>query len=122
MARYDDKKTAVQKVLGIRDEAKPAWEEMSKVFDATRTPCFERPEDFFDYDDPRYPEEASGKPFPTTGQAQDLCSGCPLTGERGLCLTFAMKNKEDFGVWGGRRIVGGRVYTGDSGRIDKKEE
>lgn len=122
LAKYDDKKTAVQRVLGIKPEAMPAHEAMSEWFESNRSPCFEKPELYSDYDDPRYPEEASGKPFPTTGQAQDLCSGCPLTGERGLCLTFAVKNKEDFGVWGGRRIVGGRVYTGGSGRIDKKEE
>jgi hypothetical protein len=120
LAKYDDKKTAVQRVLGIKPEAMPAHEAMSEWFESNRSPCFEQPELYSDYDDPRYPEEQTGRPFPSTSQAEALCSDCPLRGDKGLCLEFALKNKEDFGIWGGKRIVAGRIYQGGSGR--RKEE
>lgn len=122
VAKYDDKKTAVQRILGIKPEAMPAHEAMSEWFESNRSPCFEQPELYSDYDDPRYPEEQTGRPFPSTSQAEALCSDCPLRGDKGLCLEFALKNKEDFGVWGGKRIVAGRIYQGGSGRVKKEEK
>jgi hypothetical protein len=109
VAKYDDKKTAVQKVLGVRKEAAPAWERMGEYMESHRTPCFERPEDFIDYDDPRYPEEATGRPLPSAFEARLLCAGCPLLE---MCDEFAARNREDFGIWGGKRYVGGKVYNG----------
>lgn len=119
LARYDDKKTAVQRVLGIKPEAMPAHEAMSEWFDSNRSPCFEQPELYSDYDDPRYPEDAIGVPMPSTGQAEALCADCPL---KTLCLEFALKNREDSGIWGGKRIVAGRIYQGGSGRVKKEEK
>jgi len=117
LAKYDDKKTAVQRVLGIKPDAMPAHEAMSEWFESTRSPCFNNPEDYIEVDDPRYPEEQTGRPFPSTSQAEALCSECPI---RTLCLEFGLKNKEDFGIYGGKRLVGGRIYQGGSGR--RKEE
>lgn len=117
VAKYDDKKTAVQRVLGIKPEAMPAHEAMSEWFESNRSPCFEQPELYSDYDDPRYPEDATGIPMPSTGQAEALCADCPI---RTPCLEFALKNKEDFGIWGGKRIVAGRIYQGGSGRVKKE--
>lgn len=119
VAKYDEKKTAVQRVLGIKPEAMPAHEAMSEWFESNRSPCFEKPELYSDYDDPRYPEEQTGRPFPSTSQAEALCSECPI---RALCLEFGLKNKEDFGIYGGKRLVGGRVYQGGSGRVKKEEK
>jgi hypothetical protein len=109
VAKYDDKKTAVHKVLAPRKEAMPTWERMWEYMEAHRTPCFERPEDFIDYNDPRYPEEATGRPLPSAFEARLLCAGCPLLE---MCGEFAGRNKEDFGIWGGKRYVGGKVYNG----------
>lgn len=119
VAKYDDKKTAVQRILGIKPEAMPAHEAMSEWFDSNRSPCFEQPELYSDYDDPRYPEDAIGVPMPSTGQAEALCADCPL---KTLCLEFALKNREDSGIWGGKRIVAGRIYQGGSGRVKKEEK
>lgn len=109
VAKYDDKKTAVHKVLGVRPEAAKSWEKLNKFFDENRTACFESPDKFSDFDDPRYPEEGVGRKFPTAFEARILCSGCPVLE---LCGKFAAQNKEDFGVWGGKRYVGGKVYNG----------
>jgi WhiB family transcriptional regulator, redox-sensing transcriptional regulator len=50
-----------------------------------RIPCMESdPELFFDRDNYR--------------QARKLCSRCPVKSE---CLTVALANDEQFGVWGG---------------------
>jgi hypothetical protein len=114
VAKYDDKKTAVQKMLAPKPEAMPSWSRMWEYMDEHRTPCFERPEDFIDYDDPRYPEEATGRPMPTAFEARLLCTTsdgapCPLLE---LCGKFAAQNKEEAGVWGGKRYLGGKVYNG----------
>lgn len=114
--KNDAKKTAPWNLLAPRPEARPTWEQFQKEMDNLRTPCFERPEDFSDFNDPRYaddPLEQLGKPFPSTGRAAELCGECPLAE---LCLEFAVKQKEDFGIYGGKRLVGGRIYTGGSGR------
>lgn len=114
MAKYDDKKTAVQRLLAPKADAMPTWTQMWEYMDANRTPCFERPEDFIDYDDPRYPEEAVGRPIPSAFEARQLCktvdgSDCPLLE---LCGKFAAQNKEAAGVWGGKRYLDGKVYNG----------
>lgn len=119
VAKYDDKKTAVQRVLGIKPEAMSAHEAMSEWFESNRSPCFNNPEDYIEFDDPRYPDEQTGRPFPSTSQAEALCSECPI---RTLCLEFGLKNKEDFGIYGGKRLVGGRIYQGGSGRVKKEEK
>src|SRR5690606_19147688 len=77
LARYDEKKTAVQKVLAPKAEAMPTWERMWEYMDEARTPCHTRPEDFIDYDDPRYPEEATGRPIPPAVEARRMCAPCP---------------------------------------------
>lgn len=119
VAKYDDKKTAVQRVLGVRPEAAEVWAAMNAYLDDHRTPCKDRPDEFIDYDDPRYPEEQTGRPFPSTSQAEALCSDCKI---RTLCLEFGLKNREDFGVYGGKRLVNGRIYQGGSGRTKKEEK
>lgn len=109
VARYDDKKTAVQRILAPKPEAMPTWERMWEHMDANRTPCFERPEDFIDYDDPRYPDEATGRPMPTAFEARQMCAPCPLLE---LCGKFAAQNKEAAGVWGGMRFIDGKRWNG----------
>lgn len=108
--KNDDKKTAPWNLLKPRQEAMPTWLEFQDRLDEGRTPCFENPERFSDFNDPRYPEdrlEQGGNPFPTAQEAEALCEECPLLN---ICLEFALKQREDFGVYGGKRIVGGRVY------------
>lgn len=110
MHKNDEKRSAPHNVLGIKQAAAPSWRAMSERMEELRTPCFVRPDDFIDFADPRYPdnpEEQEGKPLPSKYQAEALCAECPI---RELCLEYALAQKEDFGVWGGKVIVGGRVY------------
>lgn len=108
--KNDEKKTAPWNLLKPRDEAMPTWLEFQERLDQLRTPCFKRPGEFSDFNDPRYPDdplEQLGKPFPSAQEAEELCEPCPL---RNICLQFALRQREDLGVYGGKRIVGGRVY------------
>lgn len=59
-----------------------------------------------------YPEP--GDPLQAKN-AKIICRGCPVKAE---CLTFALENKESFGIWGGysprqrtkiRRIIGKNI-------------
>jgi len=116
LKKYDDKATTPHNLLGIKPAAEALWTQFNDYLDHNRTPCKDRPELYSDYDDPRYPDEATGVPMPTTGQAEALCAECPLTGKGGICLKYALAQKEDSGIWGGHRVVAGRIYQGGSGR------
>lgn len=109
VAKYDDKKTAPHNLLKPRDSAMPIWLEFQAELDKQRTPCFERPGDYMDFDDPEFPEEATGKPLPTAQEAAELCAPCPL---KFLCAEFGKTQREDWGIWGGLRMTRGKVYTG----------
>lgn len=110
--KNDEKKTAAWNLLAVRQEAMPDWTEFKAELDERRTPCYRKPADFSDFNDPRYPDdplEQQGNPFPSAQEAEEMCEECPLR-IQALCLRFALKQREDFGVYGGKRIVGGKVY------------
>lgn len=112
--KNDEKRSAPHNALGIKPEAVDAWLKSGKLFEQMRTPCHNEPDKFIEYADPRHPddpEEQAKTPFPSTAEAEAACEGCPLV-QSGVCLEYALKQKEDFGIWGGKRIVGGRVYRG----------
>ena len=113
--KNDEKRTAPHNALGIKQEAIESWTQMGEILETLRTPCYQNRDKFTEYADPRYPDdplEQEGRaPFPSTGEAEEWCTGCPLL-QSGVCLSYALTQKEDFGVWGGKRIVNGRVYRG----------
>lgn len=118
MHKNDEKRSAPHNVLGVKQAAMEPWSKMSRYMEELRTQCFIRPDDYIDFADPRYPddpEEQAGNPFPSTQQAEMLCDECPIAK---MCLEYALAQKEDFGVWGGKRIVGGRVYRGARKVVD----
>lgn len=88
----------------LRTKAGDELEEFLKATDAERTKCFGCDE-WTDYDDPRYPEEATGNPMPTTEEAQALCADCPfMVG----CERWATAEKPEWGVYAGRVWLGGK--------------
>lgn len=116
--KNDEKRSAPHNTLGVRDAAAEGWAQLNEGMDRMRTPCFTNRDQFIEFADPRYPndpEEQAGSPFPSTGEAEAMCAGCPLAK---ICLEYALAQKEDFGVWGGKRIVNGRVYRGARKVVD----
>lgn len=105
----DDKPSAPWNRLKPNERAAPVWAKLVEEISYYRTPCFEKPDQFTDYDDPRFPDEHdpdNPRPMPTKVQAAQMCSGCPLLGN--LCGEYAEAQKEDWGVWDGAVFIGGR--------------
>lgn len=46
-------------------------------------------------------------------RAQELCVACPV---QDLCLAAALERREEWGVWGGRILVRGKVVDSKRGR------
>ena len=99
--------------LALKGDAQEALDDLNKAMETQRTNCFERPEDFMDFDDPRYPDEWDAenlRPVPDTEKRKLLCEDCPLstlfgTGE---CGVYAAVAKPDFGLYDGELYVGGK--------------
>lgn len=73
--------------LGIRPEARSAWEKLCKLQDDNPIyPCASNPYLFTDSD------------FLTADEAEEICHGCPLLK---ACYDFAVANSEQHGIWGG---------------------
>jgi WhiB family transcriptional regulator, redox-sensing transcriptional regulator len=45
-----------------------------------------------------FPISSSGPSGPQVAQAKAICAGCPV---RRQCLAFALRTRQDHGVWGG---------------------
>lgn len=89
-----------------KPEAREVWQQFQLALDQTRTPCFQKPELYTDYDDPRFPEDATGNAMPSAADAAERCRPCPLLA---LCAEFAHKERPDWGTYGGERWSGGKI-------------
>ena len=85
----------------------PAWTRFQERMAEERTACYKNPELFTDYDDPRYPDENTGRPMPTRSQARRMCEDCPLFAE---CDDYRKAQNEDWGTWAGVVMVGGKDW------------
>ena len=99
--------------LALKGDAQEALDDLNAAMETQRTNCFERPGDFMDFDDPRYPDEWDAenlRPVPDAEKRKLLCEDCPLstlfgTGE---CGVYAAVAKPDFGLYDGELYVGGK--------------
>lgn len=85
--------------LAPRGAALEALTKLNKAMEEVRTKCFDKPEEYIDWD-----EDSP----PSNRQAQLLCSGCPVAR---LCEDYGRKSR-DRGVWGGTVIL-------DNGKIQR---
>ena len=110
-SKVDKALASLEKKLRPRPEAQQAWDTFQEAMEAERTACFERPDEFMDYQDDRYPtddpDNVGRKRAPTAAEAAALCEGCPFLGN--LCADYAEVAKEPWGVWNGKRYKDGRV-------------
>ena len=70
--------------------------------DKPRRNCFNKEEEFRDYDDPKNPY---GKP--SRLYAELMCMGCPLFQ---LCEDYVKVGKPAFGVWAGKRYGDALIF------------
>lgn len=78
------------------------------MFDPKDAACAGLPTEIFFYEGSAAGHERA------SAIAKKICSGCPIAEP---CLTYAVHNKEEFGIWGGktpneRRILKDRMRRG----------
>lgn len=72
-----------------------------------RTKCF-GDDSFTEYDDPRWPDESTGLPFPNRYIAEEKCAGCPFFAQ---CDVWSKVEKPAWGVYAGRVWIDGQVVN-----------
>lgn len=82
------------------------------MFDTTNAACVGEPIDTFFHEGNLVENNSLEK------KAKSLCNSCPVVEQ---CLTYAVLNKEEFGIWGGktpheRRILRDRMRRGRNDR------
>ncbi len=83
--------------LRMGKRASDASVALEDQYGKTRSKCFEKPENYMDYDENNPPSNA---------EAYELCNGCPMLVE---CGRFANALRPPIGVWAGQRWDLGKV-------------
>jgi Transcription factor WhiB len=84
------------------------------IYSAPRA-CGEQPEVFFGPDDGETDDQHAGR----VETAREVCADCPV---RLACLAYALRTKQEFGVWAGLDADAGELgYLAAAARLVRKD-
>lgn len=101
--KYQNSRVAPHNYLAAK--APEEFKGLNDALDTSRGNCFVGTE-WTNYDDPRFPDEATGVPMPTSEQAAEMCVSCPVLE---MCAAWADKEKPAWGVVGGDVWLDGKI-------------
>lgn len=103
--KYQNSRVAPHNYLAAK--APEEFKGLNDELDVSRGLCFGRTE-WTDYDDPRFPDESTGRDMPTSAEAEAMCAGCPVLD---MCRAWAGREKPAWGVHSGDVWVDSKIVT-----------
>ncbi len=92
----------------------PIVDEFDAVMEDFNPECRRQgiPSKWTDWDSVKDHREPTEGERPDAQAAWDLCEGCPIAGQRGVCYRYAEITGQAHGVWGGYRRENGKWVVG----------